>query len=53
MLLDPGIRRDDGIKSRSCRALLHDNQRGWIPVGAAEHRSHFGIERAALSSWVC
>ena len=30
------------------RALLHDNHQGWIPVGAAEHRSHFGIERAAL-----
>ena len=30
------------------KTLLEKNQRGWIPVGAAEHRSHFGIERAAL-----
>ncbi len=24
-----------------------------IPSGAAEHRRHFGMERAALSSWIC
>jgi len=29
-------------------ALLLYKHWGWIPVGAAEHRNRFGIERAAL-----
>jgi hypothetical protein len=45
--MDPGLRRDDG-QDRAHRTLLQKDQRGWSPSGAAEHRSHFGIERAAL-----
>jgi len=49
MPLDPGFRRDDETRSRSVERSYTTTSWAEYPSGAAEHRSQFGIERAALS----